>query len=135
MSFESPLPPYNASDPTASFLNSSCLDLLMIEIVPLAWRVVRDVDGVSGPKAIEGKGMKGKKEEGSMIAGEGTRGEEEEQEERDAVYVRLDVLGYRVGQGLVERFVLLFLYLRFPVSALSRVVRFLQLLKTNADVK
>jgi hypothetical protein len=141
MSFESPLPPYNASDPTASFLNSSCLDLLMIELVPMAWRVVRDVDlntgstsnpisgnanggtgSVSnGSTKNTGEGSEGGNRgsrngagnagsvgggqgNGSMVAGEGTtKGEEEEQEERDAVFYRLEMLGYRVGQGLVER--------------------------------
>ena len=34
----------------------------------------------------------------------GTRKMDEE-EERDAVFYRLEMLGYRVGQGLVERFV------------------------------
>ncbi|CAG8977750.1 hypothetical protein HYALB_00010971 [Hymenoscyphus albidus] len=86
MSFESPLPPYNASDPTAQFLNSSCLDFLMIELVPMAWRVVREVDGM-----------------GAVREGGGTVGGEDE-EERDVVFFRLESLGYRVGQGLVERF-------------------------------
>jgi hypothetical protein len=74
--FETPLPPYNASDPTATFLNTSCLELLMIELVPMAFRVVRDVEASPA-----------------------------EEEERDAVFFRLDALGYRVGQGLVERYV------------------------------
>ena len=39
MSFETPLPPYNASDPYATFLSSSLFDLLMIEMVPLAYRL------------------------------------------------------------------------------------------------
>jgi len=79
MSFDSPLPPYNASDPSATFLNSSCLDLLMIELVPMAYRVVGDVES-SGQKL-------------------------EDDEEKDAVFFRLEALGYRVGQGLVERYV------------------------------
>ncbi len=29
----------------------------------------------------------------------------DDEEERDAVFYRLEMLGYRVGQGLVERFV------------------------------
>jgi hypothetical protein len=29
----------------------------------------------------------------------------DEDEERDAVFYRLEMLGYRVGQGLVERYV------------------------------
>lgn len=80
--FESPLPPFNASDPSATFLNSSCLDLLMIELVPMAYRVVREVELPSLSSAPQ-----------------------EPDEERDAVFFRLESLGYRVGQGLVERYV------------------------------
>ncbi|EPE34591.1 Ligand-binding in the NO signaling and Golgi transport [Glarea lozoyensis ATCC 20868] len=120
MSFESPLPPYNASDPSAQFLNSSCLDLLMIELVPLAWRVVRDVDlkdtttTSTAGNSVAGGNVGGSAKGGSISGGgaggnsiggnEGTKGEEEEQEERDAVFYRLEMLGYRVGQGMVERF-------------------------------
>src|SRR5437660_384518 len=53
MSFDSPLPPYNASDPSATFLNSSCLDLLMIELVPMAYRVVNEVDAANLDERIE----------------------------------------------------------------------------------
>lgn len=35
----------------------------------------------------------------------GGKGKMDEEEERDAVFFRLEMLGYRVGQGLVERFV------------------------------
>ncbi|KAG9230335.1 transporter particle component [Amylocarpus encephaloides] len=118
MSFEAPLPPYNASDPSASFLNSSCLDLLMIELVPMTWRVVREVDGVNaslgtavdgkagggGSGSVNGGSTAGTAGGGGTVEGEGLKGEEEEQEERDAAFYRLEMLGYRVGQGLVERF-------------------------------
>ncbi|KAK3896675.1 Serine/threonine-protein kinase ppk16 [Staphylotrichum tortipilum] len=40
--------------------------------------------------------------EGSTVGG-GTRGGMEEEEEREAVFCRLEGIGYRVGQGLVER--------------------------------
>ena len=39
MSFETPMPPYNASDPYATFLSASLFDLLMIEMVPLSYRL------------------------------------------------------------------------------------------------
>jgi len=86
MSFDSPLPPYNASDPTASFVGASCLELMMIELVPMAYRVVREMHD----KAMDGEGDDGEKMD--------------EEEERDAVFFRLEGQGYRVGQGLVERF-------------------------------
>ena len=38
-------------------------------------------------------------------AGNGTGRKMDEDEERDAVFARLEGLGYRVGQGLVERYV------------------------------
>ncbi|KAL8746805.1 MAG: hypothetical protein Q9190_001210 [Brigantiaea leucoxantha] len=82
MSFETPVPPYNASDPHATFLNSTCLDLLLIEMVPMAHRIVAElaVQGQNGAKPLE------------------------DAERKDAVFRRLESLGYRVGQGLVERF-------------------------------
>jgi trafficking protein particle complex subunit 6 len=77
MSFDTPLPPFNASDPHATFLNSSCLDLLLIELVPMAYRLANELS-VSEEKL-------------------------DDEEEREAVFYRLEMLGYRVGQGLVER--------------------------------
>jgi hypothetical protein len=109
MSFESPLPPFNASDPNATFLNSSCLDLLMIELVPMAYRIVNEVDGDAAQiqkedasLSVSGKtGSKGGN--GEVNGGAGKKMDEDE--ERDAVFFRLEMLGYRVGQGLVERYV------------------------------
>lgn len=78
MSFDTPLPPFNASDPHATFLNSSCLDFLLIELVPMAHRMADEL-------SIPSEKM-------------------DEEERREAVFYRLEVLGYRVGQGLVERY-------------------------------
>ena len=81
MSFETPLPPYNAFDPYATFLNASCMDLLLIEMVPMAYRIASEL-------AVPGRdGIKLKNED----------------EQREVAFRRLDTLGYRVGQGLVER--------------------------------
>ncbi|KAI4235139.1 MAG: hypothetical protein L6R40_006538 [Gallowayella cf. fulva] len=82
MSFETPLPPYNASDPYATFLNSSCFDLLLIEMVPQAYRLAEELS----------------------VTRDGGSKQVDEEEQREAVFRRLDGLGYRVGQGLVERF-------------------------------
>lgn len=81
MSFETPLPPYNASDPYATFLNASCMDLLLIEMVPMASRLASELatPGPDGVRPID------------------------EDEQREAAFRRLETLGYRVGQGLVER--------------------------------
>ena len=81
MSFETPLPPSNATDPHATFLSSSCLDFLLIEIVPMAHRTAREL------AAQDGRGGQGP----------------DEDEHREAVSRRLDALGYRVGQGMAER--------------------------------
>lgn len=123
MSFDSPLPPYNASDPTATFLNSSCLDLLMIELVPMAYRVVNEVDAAASSSDFpirpqnenDTSSTKASSKIGSERAGHadphavknvnGGGRKMDEDEERDAVFFRLEMLGYRVGQGLVERFV------------------------------
>jgi hypothetical protein len=126
MSFESPLPPYNATDPTANFLNSSCLDLLMIELVPMAYRIVNEVDNAqqqenisltvegkekAGSRSVSGKSAVSGAGTGVGVAGGGSMSGRrmDEEEERDAVFYRLEGLGYRVGQGLVERYILSFL--------------------------
>lgn len=81
MSFETPLPPYNASDPYATFLNVSCMDLLLIEMVPMAYRLAHQLSNAD--RASE-----------TLI---------DEDDQREAAFRRLEQLGYRVGQGLVER--------------------------------
>lgn len=80
MSFDTPLPPFNASDPYATFLNFSCLDFLLIELVPMAYRLANELS-LSETKL-------------------------DDDEEREAAFYRLEMLGYRVGQGLAERCVL-----------------------------
>lgn len=82
MSFETPLPPYNASDPHAIFLNASCFDFILIEVVSLAQRMAEDLAKTS---------------EHSTKSSDG-------EVHRDVVFRRLETLGYRVGQGLVERY-------------------------------
>ncbi|KAI1777861.1 transport protein particle component [Hypoxylon cercidicola] len=113
MSFDQPMPPFNASDPSASFLSTSCLDFLMIELVPMTYRVANELDASEPPVPsldINGNGAAGAGDVGSVAAtaiATGTAGSArrlDEDEERDAVFFRLEGLGYRVGLGLVERF-------------------------------
>lgn len=125
MSFDAIMPPYNAGDPHATFLNSSCFDFLLIELVPMAYRVTNELEAAEaastsvppnhhsspsgapdgapahqdGASSAAGTGTAG-----SVVAG-GSRRALDEEEERDAVFYRLETLGYRVGQGLVERYV------------------------------
>lgn len=86
MSFETPLPPYNASDPYATFLNASCMDLLLIEIVPMAHRLASEL-AIPSEDAEDA-------EDATVV---------DEEEQKEAAFRKLDSLGFRVGQGLVER--------------------------------
>ena len=57
------------------------MDLLLIEMVPMAYRLASElaIPGQDVVKAVD------------------------EDEQREAAFRRLETLGYRVGQGLVER--------------------------------
>ncbi|KAI3399097.1 hypothetical protein diail_7897 [Diaporthe ilicicola] len=117
MSFEAVMPPYNAGDPSATFLSASCLDFLLIELVPMAYRVTNELEasasaGSSVPPTAQQGTAAADKDVSSNAGtagptaggGSGPRAVMDEEEERDAVFYRLETLGYRVGQGLVERF-------------------------------
>ncbi|KAJ5715042.1 Trafficking protein particle complex subunit 6B [Penicillium malachiteum] len=66
------------SDPNARALSSSCFDFLLIELVPMAERLAKEFS--TNEKNLE------------------------DEEIRESTYFRLESLGYRVGQGLAERF-------------------------------
>ncbi|KAI1450800.1 transport protein particle component [Annulohypoxylon stygium] len=112
MSFDQPLPPFNASDPNASFLSTSCLDFLMIELVPMTYRVANELDAaasasspVAGEEGGRSSGNAGVDTASNAATATGVGSHWlDEDGERDAVFFRLDGLGYRVGLGLVERF-------------------------------
>ncbi|KAI5868038.1 transport protein particle component [Durotheca rogersii] len=114
MSFDQPMPPFNASDPSATFLSTSCLDFLMIELVPMAYRVANELDAPpSSPAPAPASSSASDPPPPSSAAavvlspppdGSGEPRKLDEDEERDAVFFRLEALGYRVGLGLVERF-------------------------------
>lgn len=127
------------ADPAGPHVSSSCFELLLIELVPLAYRLAseqasRDAAadangwGSSPEKPGSGSGKKtsghaasasvgaattaGVKGTGSAVTGTtglgvgGIGGAVEgmdEEETREAVFWRLDALGYRVGLGLVDR--------------------------------
>ena len=99
MAFEPVMPPYNFSDPTATFLSSSCLDFLLIEIVPMAYRVTNELEAAAQqqdlPTTTSSSDPSQRQHPPPKLL--------DEDEERDAVFYRLETLGYRVGQGLVER--------------------------------
>ncbi|OLL27010.1 Trafficking protein particle complex subunit 6B [Neolecta irregularis DAH-3] len=70
-----PLALSTTPDSHSLYLSSTCLDLLLIEMVALAQRLSSELSS----KSID------------------------EDEEKDAIYTRLESLGFRVGQGVVER--------------------------------
>lgn len=108
-------------DPRAS---ATCLDLLLIELVPLAYRITEQLHardqaliaqlqrskldtgstqwGASAGGLGEKAGVESARESEGM-GGAGGLGEGLEGETRDKVFWRLDNMGYRVGQGLAER--------------------------------
>lgn len=117
-----PVPDPNApstsyTDPTFSLLNSTCLDLLLIELVPMAYRITADLasreeeflrpsssrkqnNRLSGTSndANSGTGAGG-----PVGGGGGATATVDDEEAREAVFHRLEGLGYRVGLGIVER--------------------------------
>jgi hypothetical protein len=128
-----PEPPLlSPTDPT---LAASCLDFLLIELVPLAHRITDQLQArdaalreeykrsqifhdqpvpptptttgnkeVGGEREEEGKTATGTATDvASTTAGTGVGAGGIDEETRDKVFWRLDSLGYRVGQGLVER--------------------------------
>ncbi|KAH1281571.1 hypothetical protein KXX33_002462 [Aspergillus fumigatus] len=78
MSFDASVSSINTSDPHARFLSTSCLDFLLIELVPMAERLTREL-------ALNDKAL-------------------DDDEIRESTFFRLESIGYRVGQGLAERF-------------------------------
>lgn len=77
----------------------------MIELVPMAYRVVNEVDAVSASaddRVYTKDNESVKTVASTKTVAVGSRRMDED-EERDAVFFRLESLGYRVGQGLVER--------------------------------
>ncbi|QUC22066.1 uncharacterized protein UV8b_06307 [Ustilaginoidea virens] len=110
MSLDPVMPPYNASDHHASFLSSSCLDFLLIELVPLAHRVAssrgasRSLPGPPPAEAAAKPRPAAAPSDSAHPSSSGGNRKLDDDEDLDAVHLRLESLGYRVGQGLVERF-------------------------------
>ncbi|KAK1236969.1 hypothetical protein MKX08_007917 [Trichoderma sp. CBMAI-0020] len=121
MSLSPPLPPFNSSDPSATFLSSSALDFLLIELVPLANRITTERDFASPATATASAtapsdALQSPPHSAATARSEATSGTVvgdaaadtprriDDEEHLDAVHYRLEAQGYRVGQGLVERF-------------------------------
>jgi hypothetical protein len=107
--------PTSYVDPTFSLLNSTCLDLLLIELVPMAYRITADLaareEEWTGTSTTKSNRLSSHSNDASSTAagaGVGTTGAGgtatvDEEESREAVFHRLESLGYRVGLGVVER--------------------------------
>lgn len=128
------MPPFNSSDPSASFLSTSALDFLLIELVPLAHRVTSQRDFSSpissslspstaaaaasqlSPQANQQHPDSNNNNDSSATHPQAQNSSTasasadhaskriDDDEHLDAVHYRLEAQGYRVGQGLVERF-------------------------------
>jgi hypothetical protein len=104
-------------DPTFSLLNSTCLDLLLIELVPMAYRITADLalreEEWTGTSSTKANRLSSHSNDASSTAAGGPIGTTaaggtatiDEEESREAVFHRLENLGYRVGLGIVERYV------------------------------
>jgi trafficking protein particle complex subunit 6 len=87
-----PLPaPPGSTDPLQSFLSTTCMDLLLIELVSLSRRLAtatptpRDDDLFLDTNSPQQMSL-------------------DEDAERETMYFRLEPLGFRVGQGIAERY-------------------------------
>lgn len=105
MSLDPVLPPYNSTEPGASFISTSALDFLLIELVPLAYRVTSETPKPPPSSALGA--ATGATDGASTTNNATTNGglsRVDDDEALDAVKYRLETAGYRVGQGLVERY-------------------------------
>ncbi|KAF1346657.1 transport protein particle component [Delphinella strobiligena] len=89
-----------ALDPDRDKLSASCFDFLLIELVPLAYRIAADMHTKEAALIRQSEHLS----LSSNMTNPTTTLNRDEDERREAVFWRLDALGYRVGQGLVERF-------------------------------
>jgi hypothetical protein len=100
-------PPY--TDPTSTLVATSALDLLLIELVPMAYRITTDLAAredayLHGTKRpLSSDTTRGGREVGREGTATATATVVDEEEAREAVFHRLENLGYRVGLGIVER--------------------------------
>ncbi|KAH8724701.1 trafficking protein particle complex subunit 6B [Phaeosphaeriaceae sp. PMI808] len=108
-------PTTSYTDPTFSLVNTSCLDLLLIELVPMAYRITADLaareeEWMQGSSTKQNRLSGTSNDASSTVAGTahgvpvGGTATVDEEESREAVFHRLENLGYRVGLGVVERF-------------------------------
>lgn len=120
MSFQSPNPTsLSTDDPNAPAVAAACFEFLLIELVPMAYRIAAEVAaredewlaGGHKKEKVEGaeEEERVKKRDEKLLKGYGIGGiggsieGRDDEEVREGVFWKLDGLGYRVGLGLVER--------------------------------
>jgi hypothetical protein len=117
-------------DPNAQYVAASCFEFLLMELVPMAYRLAAEqaerelvllgkkepldiTDTYTGgqtPAELEAARKERQKHDAELGTGFGIGGiggavkGMEEEETRERVWQKLDAMGYRVGQGLVEKF-------------------------------
>jgi trafficking protein particle complex subunit 6 len=84
-----PPAPAGSSDPLSSFLSTTCMDLLLIELVPLAKRLSSNPLPLTDDTFLD-------------LNPPGTA-DLDDDSARESMYFRLEPLGFRVGQGIAER--------------------------------
>jgi hypothetical protein len=106
------------ADPAGPHAATSCFDLLLVELVPMAYRLAAEVEGraltagqqggsaaaaaaaaatTAAAGAADAKSGLGVGGIGGAVAGM------DEEETREVVFWRLDAVGYRVGLGIVDK--------------------------------
>lgn len=124
MSYEAQPPP-TSNEPGAGYINSSVMDFLLIELVPMAYRMAAELAAREEEYVTPGNPTvtAGRRASAVTLTNGGTPksgatpripegaavGSAEEEDHKDAVLYRLETLGYRVGLGITERYVCLLL--------------------------
>ncbi|KAF2756151.1 transport protein particle component [Pseudovirgaria hyperparasitica] len=110
---------------TDPFVSISCLDFLLIELVPMAYRIAaelsareedwtRPIGALNTTTTTTGTSSRAQDTTSTTGGGGGGGGGDggtagsvaivDDEETREAVFYRLEMLGYRVGLGITERF-------------------------------
>jgi trafficking protein particle complex subunit 6 len=99
--------PDPSTDPNSPYTNYTVFELLLIELVPLAERMARAYEASLDRPSLVNRPLKAQhapSTAGGALTALANDGQPETEVFKETVYYRLERLGYRVGQGLSERF-------------------------------
>jgi trafficking protein particle complex subunit 6 len=100
--------PDPSTDPTSTYTNYTVFELLLIELIPLAERMARAYEASLDRPSLVNRPPKTQHNPstagGTALTALANDGQPETEVFKETVYYRLERLGYRVGQGLSERF-------------------------------